>query len=238
MNKLIRYIFFIIALLYNTPAYSLDVISHTPKAPNSALIMLHGWGGSGKRMTWLTNKLQDKFSDMAFYYPTAQNKAPHDGYEWFVIPSLGGNMSQNEIYKKMMSSALLSLKELHNLIEEIHQTQDIEYENIHIAGFSQGGLMALLTSLTSYNPIGKTISFSGVPLLFTEDFTPKDIKSIPDILIIQGDNDHIIPADSYNLTNKTLKSINITPNLKIIKNMPHTINNKALSHAIEFLKNK
>ena len=236
MIKFIRSIFFIITLLLSHPSYSLEVNSDIPENPNSALIMIHGWRQDGKSMQWFTSKLNKDFPDMAFYYPTAPDKADRGGYEWFVIPALGEKISKMEIYQIMMSSALKNINELHKLIDEIHTTQGIEYKNIHIAGFSQGGLMSLLVGLTNNKLIGKVISFSGVPLLFTEDFTSKNINSRPEILIIQGDNDYIIPVDSYNITHETLKSIDIMSNLQVIKNMPHIINDKAIEHTIDFLK--
>ena len=236
MNKFIRYVFFVIILLFHTPAYSLEIISHIPNNPNSAFIMIHGWRQDGNSMTWLTKTLSKEFPNMAIYYPTAPDNAPNSGYEWFIIPTLGEKMATMDMYEKMMSSALNNVDKLHELIDDIHNSMGIDYENIHIGGFSQGGFMSILVSLTNDEQIGKVISFSGVPILFTKDFTPNDIVSAPNILIIQGTGDHVIPQYSYNLTDKTLRSIDIIPTLKIIKNMPHTINNKALSHSIEFLK--
>ena len=141
------------------------------------------------------------------------------------------------MYDIMMHSALGNLEHLYNLIDNIHETQQIEYENIYIAGFSQGGFMAILTGLTNNKPIGKVISFSGVPILLTKDFKKTDVVSSPEIIIIQGDSDYVIPNDSYNLTRNTLNSLNIKSSLKVIKNMPHIINDEALNYAIEFMKN-
>lgn len=237
MKLIFKLLVFFFLIFASNISKALEYSSHIPQTPKSAIIMLHGWGQDGKSMHWFTQKLNKDFPDMAIYYPTAQDRAPKGGYQWFVIPTLGAAMSQKQVYNKMMSSAKENLGNLHELINHIHQTQNIPYQNIHISGFSQGGLMALLTSLTFDEKLGKIISFSGVPLLFTKDFTSNNIKSSQDILIIQGDNDYIIPNNSYALTKETLESQGITPNLKIIKNMPHTINSKAIDTAKSFLQN-
>ena len=235
MKKILKFIVLICAIIYSLPSFALNYISHIPDNPKQALIMIHGWRQNGDSMQWMTEALKKDFPDMAFYYPTAPDNAPGGGYEWFVIPIIGADMSDIKYYEIMMSSALNNISKIHSLIEEIHKTQAIEYKDIHIAGFSQGGFMSILSGITSNKTVGKVISFSGVPILFTHDFKSNGIRSIPDILIIQGDNDKVIPADSYALTDKTLRSVNINADVKIIKNMPHTIDDMALEIAKEFL---
>lgn len=237
MKKIIKIFLALFFMLYSTKSFCSELISHIPENPNKALIMLHGWHQSGRGVSWLTDRLKNDFQDTAFYYPTAPDNAPGGGYQWFVIPGFGSSMSEEKIYGKMMSSALDNVEVLYDLIDDIHKTQNIDYENIHIAGFSQGGFMAILAGLTNNEQIGKVISFSGVPILFTKDFKNKDIISKPEILIIQGDNDQVIPIDSFSLTEQTLKSVNVPSTVKLIKNMPHIINSQALDYFIEFLKN-
>lgn len=238
MKYIFRFFIFLLAILLNTKCFALEFISHIPPTPKEALIVIHGYGQEGKSMQWLSDNFKDEFPNMAFYYPTSPISAPIGGYQWFTIRTLGEPMMQKEIYDIMMSSAQQNIDKLHNLIEHIHNTHQIDYKNIHISGFSQGGFMAILSSLTTPLNIGKVISFSGVPIIFTEDFTKNNIKSSPDILIIQGNNDKIIPHNSYDLTFKTLESQNITPQLEIIHNMPHIIDDKAIKKATEFLKTK
>ncbi len=238
MRQILRTLFFAIILLHSPICYALDVIAHIPENPKKALIMLHGWQHDGAGVQWLTDALKNDFSDMAFFYPTAPDKAPGLGFQWFEIPTLGNEMSEEKIYDIMMHSALSNIGQLHDLIEYIHQNQQLEYKDIYVAGFSQGGFMAILTGLTNSNHIGKIISFSGVPIILTKDFKESSIVSKPKILIIQGDSDYVIPNDSYNLTQNTLTQQGISPQVKVIKNMPHTINNEAIKYAIDFLNQK
>ncbi|MBR5599188.1 MAG: dienelactone hydrolase family protein [Alphaproteobacteria bacterium] len=237
MKKFVHISLFLITLLFSIKCVALEFSTDIPSSPNQALIVIHGWRQNGKSMEWMGNQLKKDFPDMAFYYPTAPDKAPNGGYQWFVIPTLGEGMNKEEIYNQMMSSALDNLHYLHKLITYIHQTQNIDYNNIHITGFSQGGFMALMGALTYPKKIGKVISFSGVPVMYTKDFQKKDVISYPDVLIIQGNNDTVIPSNSFDLTQKTLKTLPLKFDLKLIFNMPHTINDIALNYAKDFLKN-
>ena len=211
-------------------------LSYIPENPERAMIIIHGYGGNGYGMKWMTNSLKDQLPDMAFYYPTAPDKAPTGGYQWFVIPVLGEEIKEKALYDTMMADAMKNVSKLHELVEEIHENLHISYQNIYVSGFSQGGLMALLTTLTNPHQLPTAISFSGVPLLITPDFTAKKIKNKPDILLLQGNRDKVIPKDSLEMTTKTLLEFKIEPKIQVINGMSHQINQQALQSAIEFIK--
>lgn len=213
-----------------------ETLSYIPDEPKSALIIMHGFGGNGEHMSWMTNHLQKKLPHTALYYPTAPDEAPNGGYQWFVIPVLGEEIKEKAIYDQMMKDALRNVSKLHELINEIHQKFDIPYQNIHVAGFSQGGLMALLTALTSSQQIGKAISFSGVPLLFTPDFTKEMVHYKPKILLMQGDEDNVIPKNSLILSTKTLQTLRISPLIYSIMGLTHSINHEEMVYMLNFLK--
>lgn len=238
MKKMLLAFFTAIALLRSVTTFAYETKSYIPQSPKNALIIVHGYGGSADRMLWIAHKYKDSLTDTAFYFPTAPDKAPYGGYQWFVIPSMGEDMSRESLYKEMMQDALKNVSVLHNLVEEIHQTQNIPYQNIEISGFSQGGLMAILTALTTPHKIKKAVSLSGVPLAFTNIFHPSLVKNSPKILLIQGDKDNVIPKDSLELTEKTLSTLHITPEIRIIPDMPHTINNEAINYMLNFLRSK
>lgn len=224
-----------IFLLFSTDV-SAKTLSYIPKNPNRALIIIHGYGGDGKKMTWMTETLKNRLPNMAFYYPTAPDRALVGGYQWFKIPITGEQIKEKTLYDKMVADALRNVEVLHNLVDEIHDTLHLSYQNIYVAGFSQGGLMALLTTLTNPHQLPVAVSFSGVPLLLTPDFTLNSVKGKPDILIMQGTNDSIVPADSLKMTTETLLQMQIEPMVRIIKGMTHSINKEALDYAIEFME--
>lgn len=236
MNKLFAAITFVWALVINITAQAAETLSYIPENPEYALIMIHGYGQSGARMKGMENDLKSILPDTALYFPTAPDNGPWGGYQWFPIPKMGVEMSEKALYDKMMKGALKNVSSIHDLIDDIHQTQGIPYENISVAGFSQGGLMALLAGLTNPHGLYKVVSFSGVPLLFTKDFTAENVASAPQILVIQGDRDMVIPAESFQMTVDTLTSLENKPELQIIRNMAHEINANALKQFKDFME--
>ena len=236
MNKYILKIFtYLFIFLFSVNSYALDVYSHVPDNPKNALIFIHGWKQSGKDVLWMTDKFNKHLPDTAFSYPTAPDKALGSGYQWFEIPTIGEEMSQEETYDIMLEGALKNVSKVHEVIKNIHQTTNIPYENIYITGYSQGGLMALLTSITSPYPVSKAISFSGVPVILSED--KLDIVSNkPNILIIQGDSDRVIPANSYLLTEKSLNKLEIKYHTQIVKGLRHQITDDAIEQATSYIR--
>lgn len=212
-----------------------ETIAHIPDNPTSALIIIHGYGGNAQTLSWMTDKLKNSLPDTAFYYPSAPDKAPMGGYQWFVIPHLGEKIADEAMYQEMMKGALKNISVIHRLIDDIHKSQNIPYDKIYVSGFSQGGLMAVLTGLTNKHQLTKVVSFSGVPVLFTPDFMPKNIVAAPDILLIQGNRDNIIPKDSLKMSAETLVSVGIEPYIRIIKGMNHSINKHAGQYLIDFI---
>ena len=236
MRNIIKIIVLIVSLIYSNTCIALEYISHIPQNPQSAIIILHGWQQSGDKMEWMTQQFQTNLPNMAFYYPTAPEKSPKRGYQWFEIPTIGEEMAEPHMYNRMIKSALNNVGELHSFIENISRELSIPYDKIHIAGFSQGGLMAILTAITSPNKINKAISFSGVPLISSPYLDINKLNKDVKIQIIQGDVDRVIPSDSYALTNAYLKTLGFSPDVKIIKNLSHHINDLSIFYAIEFLK--
>ncbi len=235
MKKLYTLLAFILMFTANIYANAAETLSYIPENANYALVMIHGYGQSGARMKGMEGQLKDILPDTALYFPTAPDNGPWGGYQWFNIPLSAAQMADKSQYDKMMHEALRNVKYLHELIDDIHEKDGIPYENISVAGFSQGGLMALLTGLTNPNGLHKVVSFSGVPLLLTSDFTAAQIEAAPQVLIIQGDRDTVIPPLSFQMTEETLNNLGNKPEMQIIRGMAHEINASALKRFGEFM---
>lgn len=234
MKKILLLVLVVFGLLIGNA--DAKMLSYVPKNPTQALIVIHGYGQKGSSMGWMTENFRKSIPDMAVFYPTAPKRGPYGGYQWFAVPKMGEQIKDKELYDGMMKDALKNVQTLHDLVDEIHNKHQIPYQKIYVSGFSQGGLMALLTALTSPRDISIAISFSGVPLLFTPDFTAASVKNIPNILIMQGTNDWVIPKDSLRMTRETLTELNIEPTMSLIPDMSHQISWKALKAAMDFIQ--
>lgn len=59
MKKLFLALFAAAALFLNVPLYALETKSYIPQSPCYALIVIHGYGGSGNSMAWVAQKYKD-----------------------------------------------------------------------------------------------------------------------------------------------------------------------------------
>lgn len=216
---------------------ALDVEKYVPEKAQNALIVIHGFGQDGRQMASFAEQLKPLLPDTALYFPTAPQTAPHHGYQWFEIPAWGLEAYDIKNYGIMLSSAVENVGGLHRLIDDIHKEQGIPYKNISVSGFSQGGLMTVLTVLSYPQPLGKAVSLSGVPFVLTPDFDRDMVTAKPDILLIQGDADQVVPTDGPEMTKKSLATFGITPQVEYIRGMGHRIDGAALEKMVNFLRN-
>lgn len=225
-------------LLFLTILFSFAPASADEGASSSkrALIFVHGYTQSGEKMRSAAAPLAEALPDTDFFYPTAPDAAPSSGYQWFDIPAFGSRISEQALYKQMLSGALRNVHVIHELVEEIHRAENIEYQNIYVAGFSQGGLMAVLTVLTSPRRLGGAVSLSGVPLLPWIDFEMPGAAFSPKILLTEGDADTVIPAGSLYLTAETLQAAGLSPKTEVIGGMGHWMAPEALRKMVDFIR--
>ena len=110
-----------------------------------------------------------------------------------------------------------------------------------IAGFSQGGALALHTSLRSKHKLGGCIALStwlplrdDYPTAFSEYAT-----SMP-LLQIHGDRDNVVAYQwgemSYNLLKTYITNASIAPKFVTIKGMGHSSDHEEINIVKEFLK--
>lgn len=127
--------------------------------PDSAIIWLHGLGADGHDFEPVVPRLG--LSDLALRYvfPHAQKKSItiNNGHEmpaWFDILEPGKERAINA------TQLLTGVAEIHRLVDrEIER--GISSERILLAGFSQGGAVALHAALTYDRPLGGLLLLSG-----------------------------------------------------------------------------
>ncbi|MGD9637922.1 MAG: alpha/beta hydrolase [Alphaproteobacteria bacterium] len=210
------------------------------------VFLLHGYGANGDDLIELSEPMSKRIKNTAFYAPNApfplevfEFYMPVGGYQWFTLDGYNPErLKDNPDYLEDLSNKRLEdvkkvFPSLWKYIDEIATKHNVDQSNIVIAGFSQGGFMSLLSSLCKEEKIGGVISFSGVPIgSAAADVIKQDIP----VLLIHGDSDDVVPPYALDITERTLKSKNISPEIFISSGVSHTIDNKALETAINFLE--
>lgn len=169
--------------------------------PTHAIIWLHGLGADGHDFVPIVDELDlPSEKRIRFIFPHAPERPVtiNGGYvmrAWYDIYHADFNHRQDESGIRESQQAIDAL-----IIRE--QQRGIPTQHIFLAGFSQGGAMALQTGLRQAQPLGGIIALSCyLPLAETlaTEASPSNV-SIP-ILMTHGITDPVIPI-AYAIASK------------------------------------
>jgi len=195
---------------------------------DSAVILLHGYGGDGKDISMLTLNWKRFLKNTIFLSPDAHEvcKINPNGFQWFDL-----NTDDKEYILSESKKAEIKLKQY---VEEIKLEYKLKNSNICLSGFSQGCMMSINIGLTSYESFNCIVGFSGK--IIDKDDLSHRIKSKTNMLMIHGDLDPIVPPNNLLETKDFLIRHKINVNTLMIKNCEHHIPIEASSAALNFIK--
>ena len=170
-----------------------SIIVNPKKDPIASVIWLHGLGADGHDFENIVPELSlPETLPVRFIFPHAPLRpiTLNGGYvmrAWYDIHSLALDQDQDEIGIRTSKQAICAL------IEQ-EQQQGILSNRIILAGFSQGGVMALYTGLRYSKPLGGVLALSSyLALDNTLDAEAHAAsKDIP-IMMAHGTMDPLIP---------------------------------------------
>ena len=148
------------------------------------------------------------------------------GFQWFDLNTDDPEYILNE--SKKAESKILKY------IEEIKFEYKLQNSNICISGFSQGCMMAINIALTAKERFNSVVGFSGKIINKTDLL--KRMISKPNILMIHGDSDTVVPPNNLLEAKDFLYRNKIEVETLIIKNCDHHIPIEASSAALNFIK--
>ena len=121
--------------------------------PTQVMMLLHGWGADGNDLADLTRPYSIRFPGLAFFIPNGPDpcKMNPSGREWFDIDD---RVNGPDYAAPMINAAISGLLSAFCLTESA----------LVLAGFSQGGMMALHCGLRLRPAPSAIISFSGALL--------------------------------------------------------------------------
>lgn len=203
--------------------------------PKYLVIFLHGYGSNGENLLSLAHEFDYALHDAHYISPNAiepwEGGFP-DSYQWF---SLNGELGRNTL-AQMADSIKNSNKILANFIDAQLARFNLTYKNLFIVGFSQGGMMSLYQGLTKEkNPAG-IISFSG--RLILPEMVGEKTLSKPEICLIHGEEDSVVPFENFIEAKKILTEQNIFHESHPVPHLDHSINIHGIRMAQNFIKKK
>ena len=213
-------------------SYSLNTTILNPlskEKPKNAVILCHGYGGDGKDISLLASYWRTYLPETLFICPDAPERCAVSttGFQWFDL------MDQTK--DQILVKSLLAATKLNTLIDEVIKNNNLTSEKIAIGGFSQGCMISLLTGIKRRDKINSIIGYSGK--IIDVNHLQNNINSRPNIILMHGDKDEIVPVNYLLEAKEFFKKNNYKIDSKIFKNCEHRIPSEGASLGLEFLKN-
>ena len=211
--------------------YSLNTIILEPLLkvkPKNAVILCHGYGGDGKDISILAGYWRSYLPDTIFICPDAPEKcdASPSGFQWFDL--------MDQTPEQILSKSLVAEIKLNKLIDEVKEKNSLSANQIVIGGFSQGCMISLQTGIKRKDKINSIIGYSG-KIIDTEHLG-KNIVSRPNIILMHGDIDQVVPVDGLLEAKNFFSKNNYEIETQIFKNCEHRIPTEGSSLGLQFIK--
>ena len=211
--------------------FSLSAIVLEPlskKKPKNAVILCHGYGGDGKDISILAGYWRTYLPDTIFICPDAPEKceASPSGFQWFDLT--------DQDPEQILSKSLVAENKLNKLIDEVKEGYNLLANQIIIGGFSQGSMISLQTGIKRKDKINSILGYSGK--IIDLEHLSKNIVSRPNIFLMHGDIDQVVPVDGLLEAKNFFNKNNYEIETKIFKDCEHRIPSEGSSIGLEFIK--
>ena len=194
----------------------------------SAIILLHGYGGSGKDISMITLNWKRFLPNTVFLCPDGHEKCSinPNGYQWFDL----SNDDPNYILEESKKSE----KKINEFIKEVKKNYNLKNSQICLSGFSQGCMMSINLGLTTNENYNCVVGFSG-KIIDKKDLLKRKTSSTK-MLLMHGDMDAVVPPNNLLEAKDFMIRNNIQVETKMIKNCDHHIPIEASSLALNYIK--
>jgi len=211
--------------------FSLSAIVLEPLSkikPKNAVILCHGYGGDGKDISILAGYWRTYLPDTIFICPDAPEKceASPSGFQWFDLT--------DQDPEQILSKSLVAENKLNKLINEVKEGYNLLANQIIIGGFSQGSMISLQTGIKRKDKINSILGYSGK--IIDLEHLSKNIVSRPNIFLMHGDIDQVVPVDGLLEAKNFFNKNNYEIETKIFKNCEHRIPMEGSSLGLQFIK--
>lgn len=156
----------------------------------SVVVFLHGYGANGADLMGLADPLAEHLPDTLFIAPDAPESCAGspNGFQWFPIPYIDGASEEDAA-----ASFVQSVDDLNAFLDALMVDEDVLPEQVVLFGFSQGTMMSLHVGPRREDEVAGIVGFSG-RLLEPENLAD-DAISRPQILLLHGDEDQMVPIE-------------------------------------------
>ena len=214
--------------LLNGPTYRSEDSSEQIE---QLIIFIHGLGADGNDLIGLAPYFSEVCPNAMFIAPNGPEKCDmmpmqaESGYQWFSL--------QNRGKEAMLEGARIAEPTLNSFIDQQIEKYGLQENQVALIGFSQGTMMSMFCGTRRKTEIAGIIGFSGQ--VVGKEVLKNEITSYPPILLINGDQDELIPIQEQEIAVKALKQENISVENHIVIGLGHSIDLEGIQLAQEFL---
>ena len=216
---------------------SYELVEATAQA-EYCVIWMHGLGADGHDFVDLVPHLNIPKDKVRFVFPHADVMPVtiNMGMQmraWYDIKSLDANSLNRIVDTAGIENSIIRIN---GLVDEQIQA-GIKSENIVLAGFSQGGVIATYTAITNNRKLGGLMALSTyLPAWdeFKQHVTDAN-KNLPTI-VCHGTNDHVLPIMLGQDLSQKLTANGFENDFKEYQGMEHSLCPQEVADISEFLK--
>ena len=195
-------------------------------SPQQLIVLLHGWGADGSDLIDLAPHLSARFPHAVICAPDGPEPCTANpmGRQWF---DLGVDATQIDEGPSRAFPGLQKL--LQALMEQFH----ISASQLAVAGFSQGGMMALYSGVRLTEAPGAIISIAGA--LLAPNQMAQALTAKPPVLLVHGKDDQVVPFQAMDMAKMVMESNGISVETLACEGVGHGISDEGLNRLITFI---
>ena len=218
---------------------SISYVSSKESDIQKAVIMLHGYGSNGNDLISLAPYMAKKLPNTIFYSPDAPIKFKY-GYKWFNLDDYAdASVYEHFDYlQELTKKARTVLPTIFDFINEIKQKHNLKSNQITLMGFSQGGLLALMSGLLYRGCLSGVIGASAIPVSINTALSLDEVKNKPPVLLTHGMADDVVSFIGMQISQNTLKNIGCDVKTHAVAGMGHQIDDGCVDEMIDFISLK
>lgn len=199
------------------------------QAPDSAVVLLHGYGSDGNDLIGLAPHWQGLLPGALFLSPNAPGALGMGGYQWFSIDWTGDRLASRQ------TGVIAARPVLVDFLNDLWSQTGIGPERTILAGFSQGAMMALHvgTSLPKHQQLMGVIGFSGA-FLPPDGFGGEELAH-PPVCLVHGDMDEVVDPNHSAEANMALREAGFDVAYHVSRGVGHGIAPDGLGFVSDFI---
>lgn len=203
------------------------------KNPKNLVIFLHGYGSNGHNLLELAHEFERAMPDAHFISPDAPQAWEGgfaDAFQWFSLANIGIGGDPRKISDDINKANDI----LNNFIKQQLKRFQLTPENLFLIGFSQGAMMSMYHGLIMPQKAAGIIAYSG-KLILPQTFGGQ-INSKPEICLIHGEQDSVVPFVNFLEAKKILDEHKIPFESHAVKHLDHTIDIHGVKAGMSFVR--